>query len=299
MAQDAGASAPQKSFSEYLALRTNLVEWAVAVPNVSLVADLSSKPWGRSVAGVTLKYRWPGAGTFAPSFELGLLEVRPEYRYYGRKLYFGAYAAYDRFALRLPSWDTGLKGDAMGGGLSAGWEVPLYRYGKSALDLDLGLSVGAHYNRRQEYSSSGSLCPEPVQGILPYPELRVALTWRRTSVKDKYKGADPMDALYRSEKESIRMNYEATGRESFDAMHSYKLKAYQSSVFQDLFEGDRNAYRGAFEEYLQESFVDVALDNLERSRLDDRSKKRLRKQVEQLRKKALAAFDLSLKEEKK
>ena len=300
MAQESGAQAPKKAFSDYLALRTNLVEWAVAVPNISLSTDLSAKPWGRSTAGITLKYKWPTRETFAPSLQLNLLEVRPEYRYYGKKLYFGAYAAYNRFTTRLPSWPSAWKGDAVGGGLSAGWEIPLYQYGKSALDLDLGLSVGAHYARRQEYDAgSASLCPEVVRGILPYPELRVALTWRRTSVKDKYRGLDPMDGLYRNELESIRMNFDATNRENFDALHTYRLKAYQSSVFLDLFDGDVNAYRYAFEEYLQESFVDVAMDNIKHSRLDERSKKRLGKKVEQLRRKALAAFDKSLAAEKK
>lgn len=300
MAQESGTQAPKKAFSEYLALRVNLVEWAVAVPNISLMTDLSAKPWGRSVAGVSFKYKWPTSETFAPSLQLNLLEVRPEYRYYGKKLYFGVYAAYDRFTTRLPSWPSAWKGDAVGGGLSAGWEIPLYQYGKSALDLDLGLSVGAHYARRQEYdAATASFCPEVVRGILPYPELRVALTWRRTSVREKYQGFDPMEGLYRNELESIHMNFEATNRENFDALQSHKLKAFQSSVLQDLFDGDVNAYRYAFEEYLQESFVNVALDNMGHSRLDDRTKKRLRKKVEQMRRKALAAFDKSLAAEKK
>ena len=80
-------------------------------------------------------------------------------------------------------------------------------------------------------------------------------------------------------------------------MQQGKLKFYQDNIFHDLYRNDAEAYRADYEAYLQESFVDMALDNLEHSRLDERSKNKLRKWVESLRKKALADFDKSLKAE--
>ena len=106
-----------------------------------------------------------------------------------------------------------------------------------------------------------------------------------------------MKAIYAQEKEAIQINMDATNKETFDAMQQGKLKFNQDDVFQDLYQGDLEAYRADYEAYLQESFVDMALDNVEHSRLDERSKNKLRKWVESLRKKALADFDKSLKAE--
>lgn len=290
---------PSKGF---LAVKTNLVEWTAAIPNFSVMTDLSGKPWNRSVAGITLKYKWPTKETYVPSFTYSLFEVRPEYRYYMKQLFVGGYAAYDSFTTRLPKKAEGWQGIAWGGGISVGWELALYQYRRSALDLELGASIGAHYTDYLDFTvaedgMSAVLATEHTRKVLPYPELRVALVWRKTSVKDKYNSTDPMKAIFKSEAEAIQINYDVTNRENFDAMHQSKLKVYQKSVFMDLYEGDQSAYRADFEAYLQESFVDIALDNIEHSRLDERFRKKLRSRVESLQRKALADFDKSVRAE--
>ena len=283
-----------------LAVKANLLEWAAAVPNLSVMADLSARPWNRSVAGITVKYRWKTAETYVPSFLFQVFELRPEYRYYWNRFYCGAYAAYDAFTVKLPSKPYGWQGNAWGTGASVGLEFPLYQFRKSALDLELGLSAGAHYTdyhgiAANEDGTGMDRSPEHTGKVLPYPELRLALVWRKTSIKDKYSGTNPMDGIYASEADAIRINFEATSRENFDAMQQGRLKFDQSSVFLDLYEGDPDAYRADYEKYLQESFVDMALDGIERSQLDDRSKRKLRKMVDSLRSKAMADFDKTLK----
>jgi len=301
-AQTTGSSEEKEPSKGFLALKANLVEWAVAIPNLSLMTDLSAKPWNRSVAGVTLKYKWPTTETYVPSYMLDLLEVRPEYRYYRNRFYYGGYAAYDLYTTKLPSRTIGWKGFAVGGGLSAGWEFPLYQYRKSAIDLELGLSVGAHYTDFQDFSVSEDglstlLSETHTRTVRPYPELRVALVWRKTSVKDKYNQTNPMDKVYDSELESILINYDVTNKENFDALRQSDLKVYQKSVFMDLYEGDAAAYRADFEQYLQESFVDIALDSVEQARMDEKRKNKLRNRVAGLQKKALEAFDKAVREE--
>ena len=189
-----------------------------------------------------------------------------------------------------------------GTGASVGLEFPLYQYGKSALDLELGFSAGAHYARYQGFTADAEetgivLSGEYAGRVLPYPELRLALVWRRTSIKHKYNGTNPMEGIYEREAEAVRITYEATGRESFDALQQGRLRFDQSSVFQDLYEGNPDTYRAEFEQYLQESFVDIALDGIERSQLNERYKRKLRKQVDGLRRAALADFDKTLKTE--
>ena len=300
MAQEDSHTTDKQPFKGIFALKTNLLEWTVAIPNFSVMTDLSGKPWNRSVVALTLKYKWKTTETYVPSYMLNLLEIRPEYRYYlNNKFYVGGYAAYSNFTAKLPNNPTGWTGFAAGGGASGGMEFPLYQYRKSALDIEFGLSLGAHYAFYRDFTANADqtgieISSTPARRVLPYPELRVALVWRKTSVKDKYNGTDPMRALYAQEKESIQINLNATNKETFDAMQQGRLKFYQDDVFHDLYRGDVEAYRADYEAYLQESFVDMALDNIERSRLDERSKEKLRKWVESLRKKALAEFDKSL-----
>ena len=300
--QNAGDDSGKEPSRGFLAIKTNLVEWAVAVPNISIFTDLSGKPWNRSVAGVTVKYKWKTGEAYVPSYILDLFEVRPEYRYYMGRFYAGGYAAYDAFTTKLPGWELGWQGTAWGGGVSVGYELPLYQYRKSVLDLELGASLGAHYTDRRDFSvsedgTSPVYVEEPIRKLFPYPELRVALVWRRTSVKDKYTGTDPMKSVFAREEEAILINYNVTNRDGFDAMHNYKLKVYQNSVFRDLYNGNEDTYRADFQEYVKESFVNIAMDSIERSSLDEKSKKKLIRRVETLERKALADFDKSLKEE--
>ena len=166
------------------------------------------------------------------------------------------------------------------------WEMYLYK--KGAIDLDLGLSVGAHY---VSYSQNSGLA------VLPYPELRVALTWRKTSVSEKYRGSDPLKDLYKREKESIDISFNATTRESFDAILQQKLKPGQSSILKDLYEGDRWAYLADYKEFFRESFTDLATAGVERSSLDQKHKDKLIKYIQRLEKKALDAFEKEIKAE--
>lgn len=255
------------------ALKTNLIEWSAAVPNVSVFTDLSARPWNRSAAGITFKYKWKTRETYAPSFFYNLLEVRPEYRYYLKNLYFGAYAAYDSYATQLPAWKEARQGNAWGGGVSAGWEMPLYTYRRGALDLDLGASVGLHYTNGR---------------VVPYPELRASLVWRKTSVKEKYREGNPMDAVFDKEKEAIRINYGVTNLESFEAIRQRELKIGQDSVLKDLYGGETAAYLADYRRYFQESFVDMALEAIRGSSLDKRYKNRLRTYVNKLTRQAMA-----------
>ena len=215
MAQDNSHTTEKEASKGLFALKTNLLEWTAAIPNLSVMADLSGKPWNRSVAALTLKYKWKTSEAYVPSYMLNLLEIRPEYRYYlNNKFYVGGYAAYSSFTAKLPNNPTGWTGFAAGGGASGGMELPLYQYRKSALDIEFGLSLGAHYAFYRDFTANADqtgieISSTPARRVLPYPELRVALVWRKTSVKDKYNETDPMKALYAQEKESIQINLNA------------------------------------------------------------------------------------------
>lgn len=274
---------------ERFAFKTNLLEAGAAIPNLAVMGDLSSSPWNRSVAGLSIKYKWKTAESHAPFLSLSLLEIRPEYRHYRKNLYLGGYAAYNSFGIRLPGQAEGWEGRSWGGGASAGWEIPLYLYRKGAIDLDLGLSVGAHYIQYTRNTGPA---------VLPYPELRVALTWRKTSVSGKYRETDPMKAVFEREKEAVRISFDATGRESFEALKQLELKTGQTSVLNDLYGGDRESYIADYRTYFQESFVDVALEGLERSALDARHKEKMKSYIRKLEKEALKAFEKEIKSKK-
>lgn len=248
------------------AFKTNVLEWGVAVPNVSAFTDVSAKPWNRSAVGLTVKYKWKTAETHAPSLVFNLFEIRPEYRHYRKNFYLGVYAAYDSYATKLPAWESVQQGKAWGAGASAGWELPLYTYTRGSLDLDVGASVGAHY-------AGGT--------VVPYPEFRVALTWRKTSIAERYRENNPMDAVYEREKEAIDINFGVSRPDSFE-----NLKPREEF---------RSAYLAEYREFLQESFVQPALEAIERSALDQRHKKRLLSHVEKLTRQAMAEAEKSLK----
>ena len=60
----------------------------------------------------------------------------------------GFYAGYSKFA---GAWSKGIAGDMFHAGLTGGWQLPVYKCKQGAIDLDLGLSVGAAYAEYDKY----------------------------------------------------------------------------------------------------------------------------------------------------
>ncbi|MFR5960400.1 MAG: hypothetical protein ACLUHA_16610 [Bacteroides stercoris] len=65
-----------------------------------------------------------------------------------RTYYWGFYAGYSKFA---GAWGKGIAGDMFHAGLTGGWQLPVYKCKQGAIDLDLGLSVGAAYAEYDKY----------------------------------------------------------------------------------------------------------------------------------------------------
>lgn len=110
-----------------------------------------------------------------------------------RGYYFGFYLGYHNYSYKFGS--TGRQGNAISGGITGGYTIPLYSYkGKkrdSYIDLDLGGSLGIFYTNFDEYGYDAESNCYPVtaankSAIFPFvTELRLALVYRFKSVRQK------------------------------------------------------------------------------------------------------------------
>ena len=203
---------------ERLSVSTNMVEWTLLMPNISLEYDLRGVTWNRWAIGLKVKGNWQTHHTFKPALVYNILEARAEVRHYwhtrlidtehprhknflGRLIscrrdtlkhpnttyYRGGYLSFSKFSFLLTG--TGKQGTAASVGFLYGIVKPLYQFANgNALDLDLGISGGLYLMRYDKYEHDReSDCYHRLSTkgwhILPYPmlnELRLALVYRFT-----------------------------------------------------------------------------------------------------------------------
>ena len=126
----------------HLSLRANLLRWATLTPDLGLEWRICPS-WGIAVNGSWTSWSWSGKDR-----RYALWEVAPEVRYYmGEKKawYMGAMFKAGQFNYKLS--ETGKKGDLMGGGITAGYQLRLNK----SLDLDFNLGLGYLNADYEEY----------------------------------------------------------------------------------------------------------------------------------------------------
>ena len=181
------------SLAERLAVRTNMVDWTLLIPNVGVELDLGKTNYSRYAVNLNLRFRPVDNGTYAKPVTFGVTEVRLEARQYWRErqaepygvmrrhtklwdklmscrrmvphhpkttYYRGLYVAYDHFNIRIPKlFTTGKRGHLFTAGITWGFVRPLYGFPNgNTLDLECGISGGVGMMKCTDYyydSTSG------------------------------------------------------------------------------------------------------------------------------------------------
>ncbi len=105
------------SFKDRIAIRTNVVDWALTVPNIAFDYDIVSTPYDKKSIGLGLRYNWNASHhrlngddwlSRAPGMVFNLFDARVDYRFYWRQQPFDnrsdAYGDWER------EWINGAKG---------------------------------------------------------------------------------------------------------------------------------------------------------------------------------------------
>lgn len=210
VASSMGAKAQDRlSAADRVAFRTNMAGWILATPNIGVQYDVTSKPYNKWTLGAEVKWNPGTVQTYTPKYDYSMTDVKIEARRYFREnlelkqgqkrmpkfwraYYWGLYAEYTDYTIFLKN---GYTGEHAGAGFSAGWEIPVVKFAKGALDLDFGLSAGWIYGKsKKRVEKNGTYVFENEKDwhFTPYPiltDVRVALVYRFKSVKEKYKSS--------------------------------------------------------------------------------------------------------------
>ncbi|GHV51756.1 hypothetical protein FACS1894181_14080 [Bacteroidia bacterium] len=141
-AQQAGTN-PEK-----VSLRTNLLYWAVATPNLGVEWQPSDN-WGILVNGAYSHWIWNGEDKQHRTWL-----VQPEVRYYlgeNKNWFLGLEGHAGEFNFKFG--DTGYQGGALGGGITGGYKLRLSR----VFDLDFSLGLGYTSLKYEEYYRSNGV----------------------------------------------------------------------------------------------------------------------------------------------
>lgn len=236
-------------FLERWSIRTNTVDWVTTVPNMAIEFDVSDSVYNRWSVGLSLKYNYiPKSTDFSSRLTYKIGDVRLEARRYFRSYqifpyrsrarknrgwwrayYVGPYLSLTRYAFHVSA--PAYEGRAFSLGVTGGYNIPLYETRKGgAIDLDLGLSLGAVYVdheklQTQQWNSEAR--------VLPYPmltDLRVGLVYRWRSVRKKY----------------VALNEEKILQRQTEYLMKEKLRIerkYQDSLRQDSIQKVKNNIR--------------------------------------------------------
>ena len=218
-------------FKERISLRVNALDWLLLVPSVGVEIDLLPYNWSKWTLGFSGRYNGLATGTFNPYYVYDISEIKAEVRHYWhttfigdnarkpwsedwgkirrflsrqranphlrRAYYVGVYAAYTHFSIKLGS--EGKQGNAIHGGLSFGFQLPLYGYTSgNNIDFELGISAGAGmveydkytYDRENDCYQFAGTQAKKVMPVLS--EVRLAFVYRfgRSGLnryKDRYR----------------------------------------------------------------------------------------------------------------
>lgn len=225
-----------------IALRTNLVDWALLIPNFGAEFDVRNTNWNRWAVGFNIRYNWQTTHTYTNHFVYNLFEVRLEGRQYWRARqigrrnlpkhkhiwdkaisirrtkvkhptttwYRGVFASYGKYSFLFGG--NGHQGTALMGGVSYGLVKPMFAFENgNSLDLEFGVSGGVVYYKDKVYTHDARNDCYPVvetkpASLLPMVnELRVGLVYRlgHVPVLAKYRYRRDVDNVYDSRKDSV------------------------------------------------------------------------------------------------
>lgn len=139
--------AAQRSGDEHLSIRTNLLRWATLTPDLGVEWRLS-RDVGIAVNGSWTTWRW-----YQKRRRYALREIAPEVRYYlgsKKRGYVGAMYKAGAFNYKLSA--TGKQGNINGGGITAGYKLPICSCEKRPLMLDFSVGLGYLHASFDEYT---------------------------------------------------------------------------------------------------------------------------------------------------
>ena len=204
--------------SERISFHTNVVDWALLVPNIGLEFDIRNTNWNRWAVGLSFKSRWQTNSTFKQRYFYSLTSARVYFRNYWRTrqisdyngvsrhtniidrafscrrtkvkhprttYYRGLYASVSDYSYKFSK--NGRQGLAFSGGVTYGCLRPLYQFASgNSLDLEMGIDVGLMLTRTEQFGiDADTKCYTRVSykdwKIVPFPlptELRLGLVYR-------------------------------------------------------------------------------------------------------------------------
>lgn len=208
------------------AFRVNALELLCTVPNINAEFALSSSPYGRMSAGLTVKYNWNTRHSIPPSLVFNMFELRPEVRRWyrtaqhsgvkepakERAFFWGGYLSGGSYSIKPGTY--GIQGPFFSIGALWGFDFPLYTYRHFSIDFELGIAAGLGMTAYDSFTMNrnGSdyvVVPERSRGmhLCPFPvvsEMKACFVFRTLSVKDKYKKVDARKLILKQEKEDRR-----------------------------------------------------------------------------------------------
>lgn len=229
-----------------IALRTNMVDWALLIPNFGAEFDIRNTNWNRWAVGFNVRYNWQTSHTYTNHFVYNLFEVRLEGRQYWRARqigrrglakhkyfwdkaiairrskvkhptttwYRGVFASYGKYSFLFGG--NGHQGTALMGGVSYGLVKPMFAFENgNSIDLEFGISGGVVYYKDKVYTHDARTDCYPVietkpASILPMVnEIRVGLVYRlgHVPVLAKYRYRRDVDDVYDTRRDSIRNSH--------------------------------------------------------------------------------------------
>ena len=247
------------TLGQRFSFRTNTLEWILMMPNVAVEFDLSGSPFNKWSLGVSGRFNWETKPKTLSYNQFNLMEGKLELRRYWhtrqrnssytgmqslfsaerknprywRAYYWGAYVAAGSFDYKFTA--TGSRGTEYQAGASLGMQRNLFNYAKSALDLEVGVSVGALYWKGEKYELDKSLnlytpVETDVTRVLPMvQDVRVALVYRfGASAKGRHlysqERAAYRDAQHQEKEQQQELKKEAKQDKKQQKKEASKLK---------------------------------------------------------------------------
>lgn len=185
-----------------------------------------------------LKY-FSGLGSYSKSYVRNQLFLAKESPRSYRAYYIAPYITFDNYDIKLA--DKGYDGNAVGLGVSFGYNTPLYQYNNGdAIDFQLGASVGIVYSAFDVYkfdSKKGKHVhiDEEYGRILPYPvvsDVNLGFVYRFNSIRNQVAARDVAKMKEMSNLYEKRIAYDNNQRaqRSVDGIEQFLSVAYIDSL---------------------------------------------------------------------
>lgn len=250
------------ALAERIAVRTNMIDWTLLIPNAGVEFDILNTNWNRWTVGLNLRYNWQSDHTFSSGLVYDVKEIRMEFRNYWRfrelndkngilphdrfidrlfscrrtrvrhpliTYYRGLYLAYSGFSIKLGKY--GKQGNDIYLGFTYGMVRPLYEFGNgNTLDFEAGVSAGIAYRKYDKYvhdreSNCYPLVEKGRTSMVPsINELRVGFVYRfgKYPILKKYRWRIETDAAYIDSMRSMQQIMETERQNKINAANRQK-----------------------------------------------------------------------------